>query len=235
MKIYPGLLSLLLVAFLFVLIPAQDARRRSAIDYYNRANDWQKQGRLDQALTDYSFALTFDATLAQAWNNRGVVHYLKSEYEAAIADCSKALELKADYAEALAQQPQQAEIYFNRGNLWMKREAWDKANFDYTRALELNPRLALAWNNRGNVNFIRQKLEAAFADYSRALELDPQYASAYFNRGVVLLKLERAAEAEQDFVKGRALTKEPLPEVEQRISAAQRVYALRKQLVSNSN
>jgi tetratricopeptide (TPR) repeat protein len=138
MKIRLALLSLTFVSLFVAEAVAQrtnsasagTARRRSAIDYYNRANQWQKENRLDQALEDYTFALTFDPSLAQAWNNRGVVHYLQGEYEAALRDYTKALELKPDYAEA----------WNNRGNARLDKGAHVEAIADFDQALKLGQR-----------------------------------------------------------------------------------------------
>src|SRR5262245_40626908 len=76
----------------------QNANRDQAADYYNRGNERHKAGDLNGAIEDYTFAITFNSKFAMAWNNRGVIHYLKGDLDKAIGDCGRALELKLDYA-----------------------------------------------------------------------------------------------------------------------------------------
>src|SRR5262245_30196895 len=59
----------------------QRSRGVSAAEYYNRGNQRQKEGDLDGAIEDYTFALTFDSRYAMAWNNRGVLRYLKGNLD----------------------------------------------------------------------------------------------------------------------------------------------------------
>ena len=70
---------------------AQSSRYRSATEYYNRGNERQQQGDVKGALEDYTIAITFDASFAPAWNNRGVVRFLNREAEAAIASVRRHL------------------------------------------------------------------------------------------------------------------------------------------------
>ena len=104
---------------------AQNSRSNSAADYYNRGNERQKEGDLDGAIEDYTFALTFEPKFAPAWNNRGVVRYLKGDLDEAIKDCGKAIELKPDYAEA----------WNNRGNARFDKGDPDGAIADFDQAL----------------------------------------------------------------------------------------------------
>ena len=66
---------------------------------------------------------------ATAYINRGVAYADKHEYDRAITDYTKAIEI--DPRDALA--------YFNRGNAYRDKGEYDRANADYTRAIEINP------------------------------------------------------------------------------------------------
>src|SRR5262245_45514767 len=63
----------------------QNADRDPAADYYNRGNERHKEGDLDGAIEDYTFAITYNSKFAMAWNNRGVIHYLKGDLDKAIS------------------------------------------------------------------------------------------------------------------------------------------------------
>ena len=66
---------------------------------------------------------------AIAYNNRGTVYRIISEYDLAIDDCNKAIELDPDYAEP----------YSNRGAAYREKGEKDHAIADYDRAIELKP------------------------------------------------------------------------------------------------
>ena len=76
---------------------------------------------------------------AEAYNNRGNAYRDKGEFDHAIQNYSKAIELKPDLAEA----------YFNRGIAYSDKDEFDQAIQDYTKAIGLNPNYATAYYNRG--------------------------------------------------------------------------------------
>jgi tetratricopeptide (TPR) repeat protein len=68
---------------------------------------------------------------ADAYYNRGVAYAKKSQYDQAISDYTKALEINPKFAEA----------YYNRGVAYGRKGQLDRAMEDYTRALEIDPKL----------------------------------------------------------------------------------------------
>ena len=88
------------------------------------------------AIYNVSFADTKDAG---AFNNRGLTYYYKGEYDKAIKEYNKAIELNPKYAEA----------FNNRGLAYRHKGELDRAIKDYNKAIELNPKYAKAFNNRG--------------------------------------------------------------------------------------
>ena len=64
-----------------------------------------------------------------AYNNRGVAYAKKGEYDKAITDYNKAIELNPEYARA----------YYNRGNAYAEKGEHDKATADYNKAIEIDP------------------------------------------------------------------------------------------------
>ncbi len=156
---------------------------------------------------------------AEAYYNRGVAWQNKGQYDQAIADYGKALEINpryaeaysnrgaawqskgqydqaiADYGKALEINPRYAEAYYNRGVAWQSKGRYDQAIADYGKALEINPRYAEAYSNRGNAWQGKGQYDQAIADYGKALEINPRYAEAYFNKGFVCEKAGRIREA----------------------------------------
>jgi|GEM_PF-864430 len=113
---------------------------------------------------------------AEDYLKAGNEFYNKGEYDQAISDFTKAIELKPDYALA----------YCNRGNSRDEKGEYDQAIADYTKAIELNPDYAGAYNNRGISWKNKGEYDKAIADYTEAIALKPIYAEAYNNRGISL-------------------------------------------------
>ena len=73
---------------------------------------------------------------ARAYYNRALAYYYQGNYDRAIADLTKAIELN----------PKDDEAYNNRGLVYrLTRELYDKAINDFTISLGLNPKLADAY------------------------------------------------------------------------------------------
>src|SRR5262249_8540407 len=112
-------------------------------------------------------------TIVEVWNDRGSAHAFLGQWESAIADCSRALEID----------PKHWNSWYSRGYAHMNCNQLDRAFADFSMSIELNPKFQHAWLNRGNVHLQSNRLDQAVADYSKAVELDPQFALAWCNRG----------------------------------------------------
>jgi tetratricopeptide (TPR) repeat protein len=98
-----------------------------------------------------------------AYTIRGNAYDNKGQYDQAIADFTKAIEINPRYAKA----------YTNRGSVYNSKGQADRAIADYGKAIEINPRYANAYNNRG-IAYEKKKLrDKAIADYRAALEVNP--------------------------------------------------------------
>ena len=77
---------------------ALDAGRlspRQRADAFNRRGvAWSRQGRVEQALADYTRAMEADPSLAQAFSNRGTLWATQWQFEKALRDHAQALELR---------------------------------------------------------------------------------------------------------------------------------------------
>jgi tetratricopeptide (TPR) repeat protein len=136
----------------------------------------------------------------------GQNYYDQKQWEKAIAEFSKAIDLNpnlaraygsrgdayssegqfdraiADYTVAIELDPNNDTAYLDRGNAYDNKSEYSKAIADYTSAVTLNPKLAEAYNNRGYVYFETGDYNRAITDYTMAIELNRNYAEAYYNR-----------------------------------------------------
>ena len=98
--------------------------------------------------------------LARQYFNQGVEKYQAGNYQGAIDDWSKAIEIN----------PQNATSYYNRGYAKYKLQEYQGAILDYTKAIEINPQYANAYLNRGVARELVNDLYGACRDWRKAAD-----------------------------------------------------------------
>jgi serine/threonine protein kinase/WD40 repeat protein/tetratricopeptide (TPR) repeat protein len=101
--------------------------------------------------------------------SRGLTHLNLGEWDKALAEYNKAIELH----------PKHAGLWNDRGNAYHALRQYDKAIADYSKAIELDPKLASAWSNRGATYHHLHQYNKALRDLNKAIELDPKLALAW--------------------------------------------------------
>jgi lipoprotein NlpI len=133
---------------------------------------------LKAILVAASLSVVPSAAIAQSsavdYFNRGVIEKANDDFDGAIADYTRAIELDPTYAAA----------YSNRGSAKQAKGDLDGAIADCNHAIELDPKDPMAHKYRGVAKKEKGDLDGAIADYNRAIELDPKFAAAYFHRGI---------------------------------------------------
>ena len=124
----------------------------------------------------------------------------KSQYQAAVAEWQKALELV----------PSSATSHNNLGFSLVQTGRVVEAIPHYEKALELSPDYAEAHNNFGLALAKTGRPDQAVAHYEKALELNPELASAHINLGVVEARANRIDEAIRHFEKAIACKPDPV-------------------------
>ena len=134
---------------------------------------------------------------ADDFSQRGISRFEKNDLDGAIADFSKAIELKGHQLEY---------CFYFRGIALYRRGRIDEAIADLGKAITLkqHPRF---YDDRGNLLAQRGDLNGALADLNRAIEIDPKFAKAYGDRGLVRLLRGEDTTAELDFEKCFELNK----------------------------
>jgi tetratricopeptide (TPR) repeat protein len=105
----------------------------------------------------------------------------------------------ANYAQAIALNPQDAEAFNNRGIVYYDLGEREKAINDFEQAIALNPQYGEAFYNRGIVYYGLGEDEKAIAGFAQAIVLNPQDAEAFYNRGIVYYGLGQNEAAIADF------------------------------------
>lgn len=155
-----------------------------------------RRGNLRQAIAEYTKAIEYEITYAEAWFYRGKAYYDLNEISQAIADYSKAITYKSDYVEA----------WFYRGKAHSDIKKIPQAINDYNVVIKYKPNYAEAWFYRGKAYHQGGNIDRAIADYTKAIEYNAEYPQAFGNRGFLFAKLyEKACFGEQLYHLDRAL------------------------------
>ena len=95
----------------------------------------------------------------------------------ALAECSEAIRLKPDFAEA----------HNNLGNALSEQGKWAEAVAEYRVAIGLKPDFAAGYLGLGTALQREGKMAEAVPAYREAIRLDPGSAEAHCNLGLVLM------------------------------------------------
>lgn len=90
-----------------------------------------------------------------------------------------------NYTKQIEEKPNEAELYYLRGNVYLHKGQNELAIADYTRTIELHPKADNAFNNRGLAYIRLKQYDLAMADFNRALEIYAKNTNAYYNRADV--------------------------------------------------
>ena len=159
--------------------------------YYNRGQAFMNTGQIENAIRDYSAAITLNSFYQEAVYNRGIAYEKIGAFDLALRDYDRALELNPSNYQALN----------NQGTLYGKSGSYDLSIECFNRALAINPRYPESYFNRGLTFSLMGKSRDALDDFSHTINLNPQFAQAYFQRGNIYLQLDRKTDAIADFHK----------------------------------
>ena len=139
-----------------------------------------------------------DASAAWAYHNRANAYEAKGDYDRAIADFTRVIELRPKFADG----------YNNLGVAYMKKGNYDRAIAEQTKALEIDSTTPEAFSyyfNRALAYPKAGKATQGLSDAERALQLSPNSAFALNARGQILEALGRRQEAIADFRQALAI------------------------------
>ncbi len=102
-----------------------------------------------------------------AWSTRGKILWRLGEFDRAVSDYTKALELE----------PGDALTLNHRGNVRAAKGDLEGAIADYAEAIRVSPGFAMAWKNRALARALRGERAEALADAEAALRLAPPKAA----------------------------------------------------------
>jgi len=122
---------------------------------------------------------------ARTFYKIGNEHYEKGDFDKAIENYDKAIELNPEYEKA----------YYNRGLAFACKEDYDKAIVDIKKVIEIKPNFAEAYYILGLAYEYKQLPDKAIEAYNKALKLNPNFKDAKSRLELTMSKKEKMAKA----------------------------------------
>jgi len=169
-----------------------------SVNLYNKAieletnNFWAYLGRgganlnirqLQKAENDFNTALALATNtifLSSAYMNRGYYYSQTTNYEKAVDDYSKAIQLNPSFQMA----------YSYRAHVFYLQQCYDFSLIDYNMAIMLKPDDVEAQYFKGDTYLAKLDYVKAIEAYGKALEIDTNYYWAYYRRAIAYSKID---------------------------------------------
>ena len=138
-----------------------------------RAVAYSSLQNFESAIDDLSTCLQIDSTSAMAYWQRAVCQAKINDFQSSQGTNidMKTANVLLDLTTAIRLSPQNAFVYYNRGNLYVQRKDYTKAIEDYTQAINIDANIAEAYYNRGLALVESGKNSEGIDDLSKAGEL----------------------------------------------------------------
>jgi len=149
-------------------------------EYRERSVQLMKNEQFKEALPVLHEAIDHYKDKMLFYNLRGVCHFELQNYQAAIENYDKAIELDSSNYKP----------YYNRGNTYFALNNYPKARRDFERAIALQPDVADIYVNLANCQFQMQDFDAAIKNYMFATEIKQDHFLANLNLGKTLVKID---------------------------------------------
>jgi tetratricopeptide (TPR) repeat protein len=128
--------------------------------------------------------------------NRAQDKFELADYEEAILDYNKALELSPTEI---------CLVYSMRGNAKRNLGDFDGAISDQNKALDFDPLYADGYFNRGSAKYKMGDFAGAIEDYTQVIKINPKDSDAFFNRANIKKEMGEMRDACEDWKKGAEL------------------------------
>ena len=156
-----------------VVIADSRDMRRVADALLLRAVAYSSLQNFQSAIDDLSTYLQIDSLSPLAFWQRAVCQSKMNDFQASQGTNTdmQTANVLMDLTAAIQQLPHCAYLYYNRGNLHVRRKDYSQAIADYTQAISCDARLAEAYYNRGLALIDSGKTAEGVSDLSKAGEL----------------------------------------------------------------
>lgn len=198
---------------------------KATLPWGNRANYYRDQGRLKEALHDYSQTIALGPNKPEPFNSRGKLYFNSNNPDTlrlALQDYTKAIQLDPNNSEyrvnrgstharlnmldqalqdlndAEKLDPNNKQVFFNRSILYHNTRQFEKEEADVAKYLQLNPYHADMWVNLGTVRRLNKKYDLSIEALNRAIQLNAGKLPYYYERCVTYFEMGDIERARND-------------------------------------
>ena len=175
--------------------PAAEERFKEICEAYEVLSDSVQRSQYDQRLDPISREFSKPGKSHQDYYVRAVAKALEKDYQGAVEDYTKAIELNPHFVEA----------YIKRGATLYKMGNARGALKDCSQALRINPNSSKAYYYQGRARYRLGYTQAAIEAYTQAIAKESDFAQAYYHRGLANNDLKELANAAEDLQKAAQL------------------------------
>src|SRR3984893_1425110 len=169
------------------LIDAGQAAGQRLAAVYTQRGYLRRERDPARALVDYDTALRIQPGFADALDNRAWIHMTRGEYDAALQDLNKAIDLLSPASAGIAR--------YYRGYAFFKLNNYPQALDDLNEAQRVQPNNADIYLARGDVEQAQENYDAALRDFDEFSKHAPKDVRGPISRGAVLEAMGRSQEA----------------------------------------
>jgi tetratricopeptide (TPR) repeat protein len=198
-------------------------------NYHQMASVCWQEKNYDCAIENYTNIIYWHPRYwltgeTDAFYKRGNAYRAKLDYDRAIRDYTKVIELSpgnefafiwrgfseaakenydravVDYDKAIELKPDNELVYRLRAGAYKSQNKYDEAIADYSKSIEIKQD-ADSYYYRGKVFNVKGDSEQAVKDYTKAIELKSDYADAYYSRAEIYKNKNNYDQAVKDYTK----------------------------------
>ena len=183
-----------------------DSENIKAFYYRGMAN--YSTGNMEKAINDCTKAISFikkteKGKLHQYFlgvhHCRGMAYHYLEKYQQAIDDLSIVIET----AEAKGEL--RYDYFNNRGDIYLEKGEYEKAEADYSTSIKLNSNNGRTFFNRAAVRNMLKKYDDAVEDFGKAIQLGYDLKNSYHDRAVIFSIKKEYTRAVEDYTKALQL------------------------------
>jgi len=156
------------------------AREKDPKYQYNMGLFYLNSGNIPEAIKALDKSIALSATNHLAWNALGLARAMSGEFEEAIRNYQKCLQISPRFSEA----------HNNLGTVYQELRFPDKAEAEFKLAAQDETYMSreLPLLNLARLYYTQDKLDQAFENVQRALQLKPRFGLALNLKGLILEK-----------------------------------------------
>ena len=166
-------------------------------DFFNQGVEPFNEGDFETAIEKFTLVIVIDPENLGAFKQRGLCYLQIKEYDKALEDFYKVIELEKIFEVTEVD----VALRKNIANIYYSQKKTDEAMMAYEEALQLDPtdthiiaRMAMMYQNKGNS-------KEAVEMYDRAIAENPEDTNLWFNRGILFFNMDQYEEAIKSFNK----------------------------------